>query len=328
VSITIPDQDESAPEDDGELTGYVEIAARAVARMEDLERARQEFRDELAARIAAADLDDRELAEIYWRFDAVPVASLGTVEEVLRKAQAYPYWSWRCGECGTEVFVMTRTEVQAREQSVKKHQRRAAQGRPWGDEYMWTCSDCWAARMAGGEAAHERRIEALQLREQELRTMPYTDFLLTPEWQETRRAALRRAGFACQVCNTGERLHVHHRTYERRGAELARDLIVLCGPCHALYHGKGMLPAHPDGGHDDGTDAAEGIQGPAAAAWVACVIRDTGRDPSWRELGAAMNVPVGYSAFIRMLIDWGSLAWQEGTARSLRPGPLAEPVDP
>jgi len=82
-------------------------------------------------------------------------------------------------------------------------------------------------------------------RERELRTMPYRDYLQTPEWQERRKAALKRAGYRCQVCNRGRTLHVHHRTYERRGAELASDLIDLCDECHALYHGKGLL-AEPE----------------------------------------------------------------------------------
>ena len=75
--------------------------------------------------------------------------------------------------------------------------------------------------------------------------MPYRDYLQTSEWQERRKAALKRTGYRCQVCNRGRTLHVHHRTYERRGAELASDLIVLCDECHALYHGKGLL-AEPE----------------------------------------------------------------------------------
>jgi 5-methylcytosine-specific restriction endonuclease McrA len=69
--------------------------------------------------------------------------------------------------------------------------------------------------------------------------MPYREYLQTPEWQDRRRAALTRADRRCQVCNRSNRaLHVHHRTYERRGAELETDLTVLCDQCHALYHGK------------------------------------------------------------------------------------------
>jgi hypothetical protein len=75
-----------------------------------------------------------------------------------------------------------------------------------------------------------------------LAAMPYADYLLTPEWQERRQAALDRAGRRCQVCNTPRRLHVHHRTYERRGRELPGDLTVLCDRCHALFHGKEPRP--------------------------------------------------------------------------------------
>jgi 5-methylcytosine-specific restriction endonuclease McrA len=42
------------------------------------------------------------------------------------------------------------------------------------------------------------------------------------------------------VCNEeaskGKPLDVHHRTYERRGAEKAEDVIVLCRRCHELFH--------------------------------------------------------------------------------------------
>jgi hypothetical protein len=123
--------------------------------------------------------------------------------------------------------------------------------------------------------------------------MPYADFLLTPEWQETRRAALKRGwvrllgvqyqrGTACPSLDLRA---------ARSRAGWGRDLIVLCGPCHALYHGKGVLPAHRDISHDDRTAVAEEVRGPTAAVWVAGVIRDTGRGPSWRELGAATNAP-------------------------------------
>jgi 5-methylcytosine-specific restriction endonuclease McrA len=61
--------------------------------------------------------------------------------------------------------------------------------------------------------------------------------LRSPEWRQTRAAALVRASY-CRALdpNHTEDLEVHHRTYERRGAELASDLIVLCRPCHRLHH--------------------------------------------------------------------------------------------
>ena len=82
-------------------------------------------------------------------------------------------------------------------------------------------------------------------RERELAAMPYREYLETPEWQARRKAALKQAGYRCQVCNRSRELHVHHRTYERRGAELPGDLTVLCDECHALYHGKGLVADKP-----------------------------------------------------------------------------------
>lgn len=78
-----------------------------------------------------------------------------------------------------------------------------------------------------------------------LAELPYPDYLLTPEWQERRRIILKRAGYRCQVCNRDRQLHVHHRTYERRGVELPGDLTALCDECHALFHGKGLIPDEP-----------------------------------------------------------------------------------
>jgi restriction endonuclease Mrr len=84
-------------------------------------------------------------------------------------------------------------------------------------------------------AAVEDPIGGDRLRE--LTTMPYHQYLRTPEWRRARAAALERAGHACSldVTHTQE-LDVHHRTYERLGHELATDLVVLCRSCHRLHH--------------------------------------------------------------------------------------------
>lgn len=75
-----------------------------------------------------------------------------------------------------------------------------------------------------------------------LRTMPYADYLQTGHWQRTRAAALERAGHRCQLCNRPQHLNVHHRTYERRGAERDDDLIVLCRGCHETFHRHRGMP--------------------------------------------------------------------------------------
>lgn len=81
------------------------------------------------------------------------------------------------------------------------------------------------------------RAELLATRDpEELRKMPYADYLKTDHWKETRQGALKRAGYRCQLCNAKGALHVHHRTYERRGSEIAGDLLVLCASCHQTFH--------------------------------------------------------------------------------------------
>lgn len=74
-----------------------------------------------------------------------------------------------------------------------------------------------------------------------LRAMPYAEYLRSPEWRERRQVALEAAGHRCQVCNAPGPLDVHHRTYERLGAEDAGDLFVLCRTCHDLFHRNGRL---------------------------------------------------------------------------------------
>lgn len=74
-------------------------------------------------------------------------------------------------------------------------------------------------------------------RREELWRMPYREYLKTPEWRRTRAATLERAGHRCSMdINHTKGLQVHHRTYDRRGAELPTDLVVVCEACHDLFH--------------------------------------------------------------------------------------------
>lgn len=94
----------------------------------------------------------------------------------------------------------------------------------------WVVRHGWPhIEIPGAPVRNEKRLE-------ELRTMPYAEYLETREWQERRRVHLEAAGNRCQLCNRGERLHVHHRTYKNRGNEHFGDLIVLCAACHKHFH--------------------------------------------------------------------------------------------
>lgn len=72
--------------------------------------------------------------------------------------------------------------------------------------------------------------------------MPYKEYLQTSHWKRLREEKLSNVGYRCQVCNRGGRiLDVHHRTYERLGQELERDLTVLCRACHSFFHERRRL---------------------------------------------------------------------------------------
>lgn len=83
--------------------------------------------------------------------------------------------------------------------------------------------------------------EQHKARLQELHTMPYRDYLLTPEWQATRKRILERDEYRCQICNSPHRLNVHHRDYSRRGYENDTDLTTLCQGCHQVFHENSRL---------------------------------------------------------------------------------------
>lgn len=69
-------------------------------------------------------------------------------------------------------------------------------------------------------------------------TTPYQDYLKSDAWRARAEDALLRASHRCQLCYSGERLEVHHRTYIRLGREEPTDLTVLCHSCHSKFHGK------------------------------------------------------------------------------------------
>ena len=64
----------------------------------------------------------------------------------------------------------------------------------------------------------------------------YGDYLKSHQWKDKAKQAKERAGNRCQLCNSPNKLQVHHRTYERIGLEDNSDLIVLCDSCHRKFH--------------------------------------------------------------------------------------------
>jgi 5-methylcytosine-specific restriction endonuclease McrA len=77
----------------------------------------------------------------------------------------------------------------------------------------------------------------------------YQGYIRSDIWRRKADAAKKRAGYRCQVCNRGAhevvQLEVHHRTYERLGAEEPGDLTVLCETCHDIFTRAGTLAKVP-----------------------------------------------------------------------------------
>lgn len=111
--------------------------------------------------------------------------------------------------------------------------------RPLKQSEVWEPADLNRKRPAVGPLSVARILR--------LRSMPYREYLLTPEWAARRLGKIMDADGRCQVCNSAKDLEVHHRTYARRGAERWNDLVVLCAECHGLFSEHGKLAPEPSG---------------------------------------------------------------------------------
>jgi 5-methylcytosine-specific restriction endonuclease McrA len=106
-------------------------------------------------------------------------------------------------------------------------------------QYSLLFDDLIAFQMAEGELIEQRRVQAehaAAMRAHELRTMPYRQYLRTPEWRQRAEEAYARFEGRCAVCNATDYLEAHLRTYERRGHEAPTDLTALCPSCHSVFH--------------------------------------------------------------------------------------------
>lgn len=146
----------------------------------------------------------------------------------------------QCDRCGTELQFRSRSHMQSVLRTVRRSQRKG-HGH-YAEGYTVICDQCWES-IQEERSAHWRKQESMRdARLLELRTMPYREYLKTPEWQARRSQHVKSAGFRCQVCNASDvQLNVHHRTYERRGNEYYKDLLALCRDCHEIFHREGKL---------------------------------------------------------------------------------------
>lgn len=63
----------------------------------------------------------------------------------------------------------------------------------------------------------------------------YQTYLRSRHWQRTRKTIIALIK-TCVLCDSPQRLEVHHRHYRTLGSENVEDVTVLCHTCHTRYH--------------------------------------------------------------------------------------------
>lgn len=213
--------------------------------LEESQRATEELKTkigeavfELAAEVRHVDVDDT-LNYLYWMMPSLKTtviseAFFGKTHEL--RARIKPLLSdFSCDRCGNRLAVDSRSKM------LEIQRRAAATHASWAEGYSIVCAPCEKAIYEERHREGSRWWEERKQRLEQLRSMPYREYLQTPEWLERRKHHLKSAGYRCQVCNKNGLLNVHHRTYERRGEEYYKDLIVLCAGCHTIFHEQGKL---------------------------------------------------------------------------------------
>lgn len=101
-------------------------------------------------------------------------------------------------------------------------------------------SKAWEEEQKIREENSKNYWQDLRSKHEQLRDMPYREFLQTEYWKNVRIAVLKKQRFRCGVCSEKNSLQVHHKTYASHGWEDEHlgDLIALCKECHSKFHGK------------------------------------------------------------------------------------------
>ncbi len=64
----------------------------------------------------------------------------------------------------------------------------------------------------------------------------YAEYLASPHWQEFKQRYREEYGAVrCASCHD-PKYELHHKTYDRLGAERISDVIPLCRQCHEVVH--------------------------------------------------------------------------------------------
>lgn len=223
----------------------IESIIQDIDEMEEAIRSLKQRLKELPAEMSLQlDVEEERVEAAQYLYWFVPEISSSAIAQGLLDENTYGLKKHigtakgivKCERCGQNIEFRNRTHMQEIRDALKKDNPRYAEG------YKVICENCWKEVQQERHKEYEIYEARKQRRLLELKTMPYSEYLKTQEWQVRRKQHLKSAGYRCQVCNSkGVVLDVHHRTYERRGTENYKDLIALCRDCHRLFHKEGRL---------------------------------------------------------------------------------------
>jgi len=69
------------------------------------------------------------------------------------------------------------------------------------------------------------------------KSMEYTEYLQTEHWKRF-RDSYKKNHSECELCSSTAQLQLHHKNYKNLGRETFDDVTLLCGSCHAHFHGR------------------------------------------------------------------------------------------
>lgn len=64
----------------------------------------------------------------------------------------------------------------------------------------------------------------------------YREYLTSKKWEWYKKAIHYIYNNECYICGSTEKLHVHHKTYDRIYHEDLDDLVLVCDFCHVRIH--------------------------------------------------------------------------------------------
>jgi len=217
-----------------EMRSCVDQINSAKERLEKLKTIINPLIDAFFFEAKSEDLEREAVATLYWGYEYIDASAIRDAAEgtgafgTSFSKHIYPVSvETFCSDCGAKMEAFAKSRTKLGEYS-------RGRGFPRCEECQRRREEETAKAFSGWKEREAERQQVIQ----ELRAMPYKEYLQTEHWQALRYDSLKRAGFQCELCASKGELHVHHKTYERHGYEYKKDLIVLCANCHAKFHNK------------------------------------------------------------------------------------------